>query len=193
MLRCGYKANARVSRWRRGETIRAPMPETFPCERARTAIVGVAPHRAQVRRSTGIIMNPVSSTQIRWAPSRRSFFYPDPLLLDPRADPPIVALLGPRLGSLRTEAGRPEQPPHVVRMVDDIEMLTDQVDDPAARPQAGSIAGLLRPGDYQAGESASLRHREFRWSTGCRPGAQASAALSSVRLLPPTDRPPVDA
>ena len=65
MLRRGYKANASVSRWRRGETIKAPMPETFSCERARTAIVGVAPHRAQVRRSTGIIKNPVSSRQIR--------------------------------------------------------------------------------------------------------------------------------
>ena len=114
-------------------------------------------------------------------------------MLDPLADPPIVALLGPRLGSLGTEAGRPEQTPHVIRMVDDIEMLTDQVDDPTARPQAGAIAGRLRPGDHQASQSASLRHREFRWSTGCRPGAQASAALSPVRLLPPTDRPPVDA
>jgi hypothetical protein len=78
-------------------------------------------------------------------------------------------------------------------MVDDIEMLTDQVDEPTARPQAGAIAGRFRPGDHQAGQAASLRHREFRWSTGCGPGAQASAAPSPVHLLPPTDRPPVDA
>jgi hypothetical protein len=41
------------------------MPETFSCERARTANVGVVPHGAHVRRSTGVIRKPVSSRQIR--------------------------------------------------------------------------------------------------------------------------------
>src|SRR6516164_1984893 len=67
-------ARARVSCRRRGDTISAPIPETFSCERARTASGGGTPRGAQVRRSTGSIKNPVSSRQTRWAPSRRSFF-----------------------------------------------------------------------------------------------------------------------
>jgi hypothetical protein len=63
MLRCGCSANAKVICRRRGDTISAPMPETFSCERARTGTVGVVPQRAHVRRSTGIIRNPVSSRQ----------------------------------------------------------------------------------------------------------------------------------
>lgn len=58
-------ANAKVICRRRGDTISAPMPETFSCERARTGTVGVTPHGAHVRRRTGIIRKPVSSRQTR--------------------------------------------------------------------------------------------------------------------------------
>src|SRR5439155_1470206 len=75
------------------------------------------PHGAQVRRSTGIIKNPVSSRQIRWAPRCRSFFYPGPVVLNPLAHALIVALLGPRLRPLRTEATRTEQAADVIGMV----------------------------------------------------------------------------
>src|SRR5256885_1082965 len=141
----GYSASARVSWRRRGDTTSAPMPETFSCERARTDSVGVAPHGAHVRRRTGIIRKPVSSRQIRWAPRRRSFFYPGPLLLDPLPHAAIVALLRARLGPLRTEATRPQQPADVTRMVDDLELVPDEVDDPPAGPQAPAAARLLRP------------------------------------------------
>src|SRR6266852_9862201 len=117
MFRRGYSAKARVSWRRRGDTTSAPIPDTFSCERARTDSVGVAPHSAHVRRSTGIIRKPVSSRQIRWAPRRASFFYPGPVLLDPLAYATIVALFGAWLGPLRTEATRPEQPSHVIRVV----------------------------------------------------------------------------
>src|SRR2546425_8987290 len=141
----GYSANARVSCRRRGDTTSAPMPETFSCERARTDSVGVAPHGAHVRRRTGIIRKPVSSRQIRWAPRRRSFFYPGPLLLDPLPHAAIVALLRARLGPLRTEATRPQQPADVIRMGDDLELVPDEVDDPPAGPQARAVAGLFPP------------------------------------------------
>src|SRR5437867_453768 len=109
MFNRGYRARARVIWRRRGETTSAPMPETFSWERARTENVGVVPHGAQVRRSTGIIRKPVSSRQIRWAPRRARFFYPGPVLLDPLAHAAIVALLGARLRALRTEAAGAEQ------------------------------------------------------------------------------------
>src|SRR2546427_4903646 len=42
---------SRVMWRRRGDTTRAPMPETFSWERARTASVGVAPHRSEEHTS----------------------------------------------------------------------------------------------------------------------------------------------
>src|SRR3989442_4473422 len=121
------------------------------------------------------------------------FFYPGPIVLNPLAHSAIVALLGPRLRPLRTEATRPEQPADVIGMVDDLELLPNQIDDPAARPQARAIAGGFRPGDDHARESPPLRRRELRRSTGRRACAQAGATLSAVRPVPSTDRAPIDA
>src|SRR6058998_153763 len=106
MFNRAYSAKVRVSWRRRGDTTSAPIPDTFSCERVRTDSVGVRPHGAHVRRSTGIIKKPVSSRQIRWAPRRRRFFYPAPVTQDPVAHPPIVALLGAGLGPLGAEATR---------------------------------------------------------------------------------------
>src|SRR5262249_14864506 len=178
MLRCACSATAKVSCRRRGDTISAPMPETFSCERARTGTVGVAPHGAHVRRSTGIIKNPVSSRQTRWAPRRWSFFYRGPVALEPLAYPTVVALFRAWLGSLRPEATGAEQSPDVIRMVADVEMLPNQVDDASTRPQAGAIAGRFRSCDDQAHEAPALPRIEFRRPPGCWAGAQARAALS---------------
>jgi hypothetical protein len=78
-------------------------------------------------------------------------------------------------------------------MVDDIEAITDQVDDSSARPQAGAIAGRFRPGNDHARQSTALRGVELRRSPGGRPGAEAGAALSSVGSLPSPDGAPIDA
>jgi hypothetical protein len=78
-------------------------------------------------------------------------------------------------------------------MVDDIELTTDEIDDPSTRPQAGEIASRFRAGDHQARQSAPLRRVEFRGSTRRRAGPQSGAALSTVRPLPSADRAPVDA
>jgi hypothetical protein len=163
--------------------------------------MGPGPHRqrrrgatgAHVRRSTGIIRKPVSSRQIRWAPSRWSFFYRGPLDLDPLAHATVVALFRARLGPLRTEATGAEQTPHVIRMVDDVEVMTNQIDDSSARPQAGAIAGRFRPRDDHARQSPTLRGGELRRSPGRRARAQAGMALSSVRPLPSPDGAPIDA
>src|SRR2546428_5937350 len=150
MFNRGYSAKASVIWRRRSETTSAPMPETFSWERARTENVGVVPHGAHVRRSTGIIKKPVSSRQIRWAPRRASFFYPGPVLLDPLAHAAIVALLRARLGALRTEAARPQQSSDVIRMVDDLEAVANDVDDPPARPEARRGAGGFPARHHQA-------------------------------------------
>src|SRR2546427_4531468 len=186
----GYSASARVSWRRRGDTTSAPMPETFSCERARTDTVGVAPHSAHVRRSTGIIRKPVSSRQIRWAPRRASFFYPGPVLLDPLAYATIVALLRARLGPLRTEATRPQQSPDVIRMVDHLELVTDDVHDPPARPKARGVARRFRPRHDQAHQLPSLGRRQLRRSARRRACSKAGAALPPVGSLPSADGAP---
>src|SRR4030095_16752409 len=150
MLRCGCSANAKVSCRRRGDTISAPMPETFSCERARTGTVGVEPHGAHVRRRTGIIRKPVSSRQTRRAPRRWSLFYGGHIDLDPLAHATVVALFRARLRALRTESAGAEQATHMVRVVDDREVVMNQVDDSPTRPQARAIACRFRSGDDQA-------------------------------------------
>jgi hypothetical protein len=150
MLIRGNSAKARVSWRRRGDTTKAPMPDTFSWERARTASVGVTPHGAHVRRRTGIIRKPVSSSAIRWAPSRRSFFYLRPLPLTPLANPTVVAFFGARLGTLRAEAAGAQQSADVVGMVDDIKAGADHFDDPSTGPQIRAIARGFRSGHDQA-------------------------------------------
>jgi hypothetical protein len=81
----------------------------------------------------------------------------------------------------------------VIRMVDDPELTTDDLDQPSTRPQAGVIAGCFRPRHHDAGQSLSLCGAEFRGPTGRRTCAQAGAALASVGPLPTTDGAPIDA
>src|SRR2546428_2788737 len=191
MFNRGYSAKASVIWRRRSETTSAPMPETFSWERARTENVGVVPHGAHVRRSTGIIKKPVSSRQIRWAPRRASFFYPGPVLLDPLAHAAIVALLRARLGALRREATRPQQSSDVIRMIDDLELVADDIDDPPARPQARGIASRFPPRHDHAHQLTPLRRAQLRRTARCGARAQAVATPSPVRALPPADGAPV--
>jgi hypothetical protein len=78
-------------------------------------------------------------------------------------------------------------------MVDDIEVMLDQGDDSSTGPQARAIAGRFRPRDDQARQSTALPRTELRRAPGGRAGAQAGAALTSVRPLPSADGAPIDA
>ena len=115
------------------------------------------------------------------------------MVLNPLAHALIVALLGPRLRPLRTEATRTEQAADVIGMVDDLELLTNQIDDPPARPQACAIAGGFRPGHDQARQLPPLRGRQLRRSARCWARAQARPALPPMRALPPSHGAPIDA
>jgi hypothetical protein len=97
------------------------------------------------------------------------------------------------LRSLRTEPTGAEQAPYVIRVVDDIEVVMNQIDDAPTRPQARAIAGRFRPGDDQARQAPALGRAELRRSPGGGPGTQAGAAPASVRPLPSADGAPIDA
>jgi len=169
------------------------MPDTFSWERVRTDSVGVAPHGAHVRRSTGIIKKPVSSRQIRWAPRRASFFYPGPVPPNPLAHTAIVALLRAWLRPLRTEATRPQEPPDVIRMVDDLELVANHVDDPSAGPQARAIAGRFRARHDRAHQLTPLSGRQLRRPARRRARPKTGSTVPAVRPLPPTHGAPIHA
>lgn len=80
---------------RRGDTIRAPILETFSCEWARTASQGVSPHGAQRRRSTGTIKKPVSFEADQVGAETPQFFYLGPGDANPLAHPLVIALFAP--------------------------------------------------------------------------------------------------
>jgi hypothetical protein len=81
----------------------------------------------------------------------------------------------------------------VIRVVDDIEVVMDQVDDASTCPQARAIAGRFRPRDDQARQATALHRTELRRAPGGWPGAQGGAALTAVRPLPSADGAPIDA
>src|SRR2546427_5255329 len=122
-----WRARARVIRRRCGETIRAPIPETFSWERARTLSVGVTPRRPHVRRSTGAIWKPFSSRQTSEAPRRRSFFYAWPVDLHPLTEATVVPFLGDPLGALRGQAAGSEETADVVGIVGHPESSADKL------------------------------------------------------------------
>jgi len=81
----------------------------------------------------------------------------------------------------------------VIGMVDDVEVVTDEVDKPPACPQARAIAGGFRSCHDEPRQSLPLGGGQLGWSTRGGAGAEADAALSSMRPLPSTDGSPIDA
>jgi hypothetical protein len=77
-------------------------------------------------------------------------------------------------------------------MVGDVEVVTDEVDDPSTRPQMCAIPGRFRPGHHQARQLLLLLRRQLRRAPRCRARAQTGAALASMRPLPSADRAPID-
>ena len=112
---------------------------------------------------------------------------------DPLAHAAIVALLRARLRPLGTEAARPQQPTDVIRMIDDLELVADDIDDPPARPQARGVAGGFRSRHDEARQLRALRSGQLRWSARRRACPQASAAAPSVRPLPSAHGTPIHA
>jgi len=80
----------------------------------------------------------------------------------------------------------------MIGVVDDVEAVTDEVNDPPARPQAGAIAGRFRPGHDEARQSLPLGRGQLGGSARRGPGPKADAALPSMGPLPSTNGPPID-
>jgi len=81
----------------------------------------------------------------------------------------------------------------MIGMVDDLELLSDDLDDPPARPQARGVAGGFRSRHDEARQLLALRGGQLRWPARRRAGPQASATTPPVRPLPSAHGPPIHA
>ncbi len=125
------------------------------------------------------------------AAAAREFFLHGAIPAGSTAHAAIIALFGAWLGALRTEPARAEQPSDVIRMVDDLEVVADEVDDPPAGPQARAVSGRFWARHDQARQLTLLRCRQLRRSARRRPRTKAGAALPPMRPLPPADGAPI--
>lgn len=132
-------------------------------------ITGDRPAGAKMRTRVGRSDNPDSATKTISRPSRWHFFLRWPGALLPVRDGRLVALLGPPLRLLAGETQSAGQPPDVHLAVPNAEATLDRLALPLDRPQLGTEAGRLRPGQQDApkllvplaielGRSAALAH-----------------------------------
>jgi hypothetical protein len=85
----------------------------------------------------------------------------------------------------------PEQSPNVIGVVDDLELVANDVDDPPARPEARGVARRFRPRHDQARQLLPLHGRQLRRSARGRPRSKPGAALPPMRTLPSAHRAPI--
>ena len=89
------------------------------------------PRGAQVRRTGGVKLTPLSSQNTIQAPRRRALLAdPGPVGLDPAGDRLLVGLAGPALGPLEGPAHRPKDAPDMGGMVADAGAALDDERDP---------------------------------------------------------------
>jgi hypothetical protein len=78
-------------------------------------------------------------------PAERLFFYPRPLSAFPLLDRLVVALDRAPFGFLMTPLQTMHQPPNVIGVVVDSELLVDEQGDARRRPQVCAVAASHRP------------------------------------------------
>ena len=106
---------------------------------------GVSPLGAQVARTTGRRLNPLSSWKTIQAPLARAFFYLGPALVDPLLDGRVVALGGLTGRALAAPAHMAQHPPHVPWVILHSGHHLDHLGHSGQRPQIGRIAIGPRP------------------------------------------------
>src|SRR5512139_1276044 len=97
--------------------------------------MGVWPRGAQVRRTSGWSMKPLSSTNTRDLPARRAFFYMRPALGPPAPDGRFVALLGAALRLLAAPPLAAQDLPDMGGVVPDTTRPRDDLGDAGQRPE----------------------------------------------------------
>src|SRR5512137_3104738 len=119
-------------------------------------MTGVWPRGAQVRRTSGWSIRPVSSISRRLRPLFRAFFYPRPVLCSPACNGHFVPLAGPALGLLGRPADPTEQIPDVPRVIAHPKMLGDHFAHPLQGPQLRGVTLAAWPTFQQRNQALTL-------------------------------------
>src|SRR5215204_3521368 len=112
--------------------------------RSQQYITGRCPLGAQVRRTSGWSIRPVSSRNSMILPVLAAFFYARPVHFPPPGDGPLIALPRPALGLLATPVQGQKNPPDLAGIVGHIKGLLDHFADPRQGPQFGLVAKMGR-------------------------------------------------
>jgi hypothetical protein len=91
-----------------------------------------------------------------WAPSRAAFFYSRPLSGFPLFDRWLVALERAPFGFLMTPLQTMHQPPNVIGVVVDPELLLDEQGNTRRGPQVRVVAASHRPFQQQLDQALQL-------------------------------------
>src|SRR5881396_2105249 len=88
---------------------------------------------------------------------------------------------------------KPQEPSHVVGMVDDVKASANEVDDLPARPQARVVARRFRARHDQTHQAALPGGGQLRGPTRRRPPSESLAAVPTICPLPASHRSPIHA
>src|SRR5208337_309260 len=182
-----WRAQYRPNRRRRGARVRALIAERRS-RRSHCRRSGVWPRGAQVRRTTGWSMKPLSSRKTRALPARRAFFYMRPGLGSPPLDRHLVPLLRPALRLLTAPALAAEDLPDVRGVVGDPEGPGNHRGDPRQGPERGAEAVGGRSLEEQLQQLGALPGRDPGRPPGRRLRPQPVGAAAPDFDLPAADR-----
>src|ERR1044072_5057645 len=121
-----WRSKYSPSRRLRGETLKAAMT-LRRSRRSQAYSTGLWPRGAQVRRTNGLSIRPVSSRNRIVFPDLRAFFYTRPLITPPFLDHLLIPLAGLGLWFLATPSHRRQHVPHAAGAVIDAEVAADQI------------------------------------------------------------------
>ncbi len=184
----GSNSQHQSTRRRFGETLQAPISESFFQLRSRRFKTGVCPRGAQVFCTNGVKETPDSSTNISRAPSRATFFYSWPVLDDPSGDGRFVPFDGFELRLLAGESQRLEHIRKSVDMVLNAVASSDDFQNSRTGPQVGLEAFRAGAIKQAFSQSFALSRGELARLAGMWFGGQSPLAPLFVNLPPVSDR-----
>lgn len=128
-----------------GRVHTAAIAVIFSWVRALRLMTGVCPIGAQVLRTSGLIISPLSSSKTITARLLRAFFNKLPVVFNPSFDCFLVTLDSSGCGLLRAKTKAGQDPPNVINMIANAEFFLDKISDPRAVPKIGVESVGSRP------------------------------------------------
>jgi hypothetical protein len=145
-----------------------------------------------VRTRCGRSLKPLSYTNTMLRPCWSAFFF-RPAHVLPALDRRCISLRGPAHRTLATPAQRTQNPPHMPGMKLLPSLSLDQIGHAPGRPQRGAIAQHFGTFFQALAQFLQLGWLQAGFAPGSGGFGQRLGSLLPPRLMPPTDRLPVNA